>query len=79
MDTNQLTPTKRRTYSFDPHPLKSFFRSRGITQATLKTQLKIHQSELSMWLSGVKAMPSDIEARLNKIAKKIEQEEKKRN
>ncbi len=47
-----------------PHPLKSFFKGAGITQIDLEQYTGISQSQISIFLSGQRAVPDDIEALL---------------
>ena len=56
------------------HPLKEFFRGRGISQVKLAELLRkegfrgVHQSSLSRWLSGEPIKNQAIENRLQEIA-----------
>ena len=80
--TERLKPRPASNKYANPpeeHPLKTFFRARGITQVALCELLRIHQSDLSMWLSGVKAIPLAIERRLKAVAGQILREEEKAN
>ncbi len=81
MNLEELNPDPRQKLAgkFKPHPLKKFFRDHEIYQIKLCFVLnkygnlgyKIHQSQLSRFLSGVADMPKDVEQELEKIAKEL--------
>lgn len=75
MDINQLfKPRPRSTHTNTPHPLKLFFRARGISQIAICKLLNLpglHQSSLSMWLSGKEPIPKRFEEKLQELSDEI--------
>ena len=75
--------SKKYTDQPEPHPLRAFFRAREITQVALcdlfnsqeSPKARLHQSQLSLWLSGLQAIPLAIERRLKAVAEQILKEE----
>jgi len=72
----QSPPRAKSPKQTEPHPLRAFFRAREISQEALGKHLELHQSQLSLWLSG-RGMPDWVEEKLQAVADKILGEEEK--
>lgn len=54
-----------------PHPLKVVFQKAGVTQLDLERNIGLHQSTISILLSGARPMKPEIERRFQEFADKI--------
>jgi len=55
-----------------PHRTKSTFIRHRVTQDLLARHFKVSQPLVSMWLTGQKEIPPDVEQELKRLARKLD-------
>lgn len=58
-----------------PHPLKFFFKSKGINQTDIAYHLGISPSSICQIFNGIRPMPLNLEEQLRSLAELIDQDE----
>jgi len=77
--TIQAQPKERRrkAFQFQPHPLKQALREAQVTQLDLEARLGVNQSTISIYLSGRRAMPAEVEAGIREIIGEVLEDREK--